>query len=64
MGLRLDRISTINFPLRLVNGLPMISGKAHILKSLEDELTITPKSSTISIETFQLFNRIVMVDET
>jgi ketosteroid isomerase-like protein len=41
--------------IRLVNGMPMISGKANILKSLEDELTNTPKGSTISIETLEVF---------
>jgi len=41
--------------IRLVNGMPMISGKADILKSLEDELTNTPQGSTISIETLEVF---------
>lgn len=41
--------------IRLVNGNPMISGKAAILKSLEDELANTPEGSTISIETLEVF---------
>lgn len=41
--------------IRLVNGMPMISGKADILKSLEEELANTPKGSTISIETLEVF---------
>jgi ketosteroid isomerase-like protein len=41
--------------IRLVNGMPMISGKAGILKSLEEELANTPKGSTISIETLEVF---------
>jgi uncharacterized protein (TIGR02246 family) len=41
--------------IRLVNGRPMISGKAEILKSLEDELANTSKGSTISIETLEVF---------
>jgi len=40
---------------RLVNGRPMISGKTNILKSLEEELANTPKGSTISIETLEVF---------
>lgn len=41
--------------IRLVNGNPMIFGKAEILKSLEDELASTPEGSTISIETLEVF---------
>lgn len=41
--------------IRLVNGMPMISGKADIFKSLEEELANTPKGSTISIETLEVF---------
>jgi ketosteroid isomerase-like protein len=41
--------------IRLVNNMPMISGKANILKSLEDELTNAPKGSTLAIETLEVF---------
>lgn len=41
--------------IRLVNGRPMISGKADILKSLEEELANSLKGSTISIETLEVF---------
>ena len=37
--------------IRLANNMPMIVGKANILKSLEDELANTPQGSTIFIET-------------
>jgi len=40
--------------IRLVNNMPMISGKANILKSLEEELANTPEGSTISIETLEV----------
>lgn len=35
--------------------MPMVSGKTNILKSLEDELANTPRGSTISIETLEVF---------
>ncbi len=41
--------------IRLVNGMPMISGKANILKSLEEELANTPKGTTISSESLDVF---------
>ncbi len=41
--------------IRLVNGMPMISGKANILKSLEDELANTPEGTTLSTETLDVF---------
>jgi uncharacterized protein (TIGR02246 family) len=41
--------------IRLSNNMPMISGKANILKSIENELANTPKGATISIETLEVF---------
>ena len=40
---------------RLVNGMPIISGKANILKSLEEELAHTPKGTTLSSESLDVF---------
>ena len=49
--------------IRMPNNLPMISGKANILKSLEDEMASTPKGSVITIESLGVFgNELDVID--
>ncbi|MBS1735628.1 MAG: DUF4440 domain-containing protein [Bacteroidetes bacterium] len=49
--------------IRMPNNLPMISGKANIVKSLEDEMASTPKGAMVSIESLGVFgNELDVID--